>query len=135
MSRTISTNGPVSITTPENYDGMSSVDIEVNVQPKLAELAATVTANGPIDIATPDSFDGISKVEVTVDVAPKLTSFTGSVHNNGIINIDTPEGFDGISSVELSIQTYVTVQSTKELNSIPNLYDGMIAIIGTSGDN
>ena len=72
-SVTITSNGTATITPDDGYDGLSSVDVTVDVPasstPILQEKTVTITENGTTEV-TPDSGqDGLSKVAVTTSVS------------------------------------------------------------------
>ena len=64
---TSNVNGTVTIKPPQGADGISSVLLTTNVQPKLTSLSRTYTSNDTYTIRLDDTtYDGISSVNVEV---------------------------------------------------------------------
>lgn len=109
-SISITENGTYSVEKSANVDGMSAVEINVQVpQPTFTTEELSVTANGEY---TPTA-DGFSKVSVNVPTPePNLQTKSISITENGTQTISADNGYDGLSSV--SITTNVSGGTTSD---------------------
>ena len=96
----IAENGTYSVEKSDNVDGMSAVEINVNVpQPTFTTEELSVTANGTYTPTT----DGFSKVSVNVPTPePNLQVKTISITENGTQTINADNGYDGLQSVSIT---------------------------------
>jgi surface protein len=103
----ITSNGDTIVTPDEGFNGLTEVNISVEVpipEPDLRQLNLSVTENGSYEYDTPDNIDGYNKVNLTVTVPePIFETETLSVElkENGTYNY-TPTT-DGYSSVEVTV--------------------------------
>lgn len=72
---TITNNGESTITADEGYDGLSEVNLTINVAPNNQTKSITITQNGTTTITPDENYDGLSSVEITTNVQP-LVPFT-----------------------------------------------------------
>lgn len=99
-SISITENGTTNVTPDEGYDGLTNVDIEVNV-PISPAMDVTYTENGIYEVL-PDSGDaGIKKINVSVEVEPNLQD--KNITENGTYTADS--GYDGLKSVTVNVES------------------------------
>ena len=115
----ITANGQSTVVADSSFDGLESVDINVNVPiPTFTTEEKNITANGTYTPST----DGYSKV--TVNVQPKLQAktTTTTITSNGTSTISvTPDAnYDGLSSASVTITT--NVESSGGGSSTPTIY-------------
>lgn len=91
-------NGNYTIDVPDGYDGLSGVEVRVNVEPILQTLE--VTENG--EYFPDDDYDGYSSV--FVDVRPNVAPQDITITDNGAYHYDAQaEGYDGYSIVDITV--------------------------------
>ena len=98
----ITENGQRTIEADSDYDGLGSVDINVNIpitEPKLGSLVAT--QNDYWYIASDEGLDGYEAVNVSVPM-PKLIDHTAIYVENGSYSL-TPKNADGFSKVNVRV--------------------------------
>lgn len=98
----INENGQRTVEADSDYDGLGSVDINVNIpttEPKLGSLIAT--ENDYWYIASDEGLDGYDAVNVSVPM-PKLIDHTAIYVENGSYSL-TPKNADGFSKVNVRV--------------------------------
>ena len=117
-------NSTTTVLPSEGYDGISSVEVEVNV-PIQDKKTVSVTENNSTTTIVPDEgYDGISIVDVDVNVPiqdKKTVEDNVNIPAGGsqtvVKTIDVDEGYEGMKSVD------VTLNVSAPLDKIP-LIDG-----------
>lgn len=117
-------NATTTLLPSEGYDGISSVEVEVNV-PIQDKKTVSVTENNSTTTIVPDEgYDGFSSVEVDVNIPiqdKKTVEDDVNIPAGGsqtvVKTIDVDEGYDGMKSVD------VTLNVSAPLDKIP-LIDG-----------
>jgi len=71
-SVTVTENGSTTINADEEYDGLSAVNLNTNVQPDLESKSITITENTTTTITPAQDKDGISSVEVITNIPTGL---------------------------------------------------------------
>ena len=106
----IAENGTYSVKKSDNVDGMSAVEINVQVpERQFTTEELNVTANGTY---TPTA-DGFSKVSVNVPIPePNLQTKSIEIVENGTQTISADNGYDGLRSV--SVTTNVSGGTTSD---------------------
>ena len=61
-------NGTNTVTADSGYDGLSSVEVDVEVQPNLQQRSLDYTENGSFVIEPEQGYDGLSRVVANIDV-------------------------------------------------------------------
>ena len=93
----ITKNGTEEVRVDEGIDGITSVQIETDIQVKLQEK--TTTENGTV--AADEGFDGLSKV--VVDVNPPLQKKAVEVKENGTQTITADDPNYGLEEVTITV--------------------------------
>lgn len=65
----IYSNGQKQYTTPQGYDGLSGVYLNIEVDPYLQYKEVEITENGTITISADEPYDGLNEVEITTNVS------------------------------------------------------------------
>ena len=115
----ITSNGQSTVVADSSFDGIESLDINVNVPiPTFTTEELSVASNGTYTPST----DGYSKV--TVNVQPKLqakaTSTTITSNGTSTISVTPDANYDGLSSASVTITT--NVESSGGGSSTPTIY-------------
>lgn len=115
----ITANGQSTVVADSSFDGLESVDINVNVPiPTFQTEELNATANGTYTPST----DGYSKV--TVNVQPKLqaksTTTTITANGTSTITLAPDSNYDGLSSATVNITT--NVESSGGGGTTPTIY-------------
>ena len=98
-------NNDYQVLPDEGFDGMSKVNVSVNVAVPTIQNSKTVniTANGTKTISPDNGYDVVEQVVVNTNVQPKLQEKTVDVLlDNTATNIRPDSGFDGMSSVTVN---------------------------------
>ena len=106
----IAENGSYSLAPDAGVDGLSNVNINVDVPPvpitpNLQDKSIEITENGSTIITPADGYDGLSQVEVITNVLPALQSKTIDITENGSYDV-SPEmdaGFVGLADVGINV--------------------------------
>ena len=99
----INENGTYSVEKSDNVDGMSAVEINVNVpERQFTTEELSVTANGTYTPTT----DGYSKV--TVNVEPNLQAKSIEINENGTSTIVADSNYDGLEAINLNVNVSAT---------------------------
>ena len=106
----IAENGSYSLAPDAGIDGLSNVNINVDVPPvpiapNLQEKSIEITENGTTIITPAEGYDGLSQVEVITNVLPSLQSKTIDITENGSYDV-SPEmdaGFVGLAGVGINV--------------------------------
>lgn len=111
-------NAEFEVLPDEGYDGMSKVNVSVDVVvPTVqASKAITITQNGPIEILPDSDYDVMEKVEATINVpAPTLQSKHITIDKNISMTEITPDsGYGGLSRVEVDVE--IPVEDNKQVS-------------------
>ena len=106
----IAENGSYSLAPDAGVDGLSNVNINVDVPPvpitpNLQEKSIEITENGNTIITPADGYDGLSQVEVITNVLPALQSKTIDITENGSYGLspDMDAGFVGLAGVGINV--------------------------------
>lgn len=95
-------NATTTILPSEGYDGISSVDVDVNI-PIQDKKTVSVTKNNSTTTIVPDEgYDGISSVDVEVNVPIQDKKTVEITSTTGTTTIVPDEGYDGMKNVELT---------------------------------
>lgn len=98
-------NNDYQVLPDEGFDGMSKVNVSVDVAVPTIQNSKTVniTANGTKTISPDNGYDVVEQVVVNTNVQPKLQEKTVDVLlDNTATNIRPDSGFDGMSSVTVN---------------------------------
>lgn len=116
-STTISQNGASSVTPDSGYDGLSKVDITVQVPEKTIQANKTVsiTTNGQTIVSPDPSNDGMAQVTVDVNVVVPTVQASKAITitQNGPIEILPDSDYDVMEKVEATIN--VPTSSTYDI--------------------
>ena len=111
----IAENGSYSLAPDAGVDGLSNVNINVDVPPvpiapNLQEKSIEITENGNTIITPADGYDGLSQVEVITNVLPALQSKTIDITENGSYGLspDMDAGFVGLAGVGINVNVPTT---------------------------
>ncbi len=100
-SVTYTENGDYFVIPDSGFEGLSRVNIEVDVHTPQQTKSVTLSKNGDYTV-TPDSgFEGLSKVDV--EVALPLQEKTITFTENGVTTILPAEEFEGLSKVDVTV--------------------------------
>ena len=106
----IAENGSYSVNPDAGVDGLSNVNINVDVPPvpitpNLQDKSIEITENGNTIITPADGYDGLSQVEVITNVLPALQSKTIDITENGSYGLspDMDAGFVGLAGVGINV--------------------------------
>lgn len=130
-SQTITQNGEYSFT-PDNKDGLSRVDISVNVAdiPAVVQTkSVTYTENGEYSVEPDEGYDGLSHVDVSVNVeiSPELQEKTVDPSVSEI-TVEPDSGYDGLSSVTIN-----PIDSSLDPDLSPENIKKDVEIFGVTG--
>lgn len=131
-TQTITQNGEYSFT-PENADGISRVDISVNVAdiPAVVQTkSVTYTENGEYSLEPDQGYDGLSHVDISVEVPDVPTELQDkSVDpSTSSITVEPDQGYDGLSSVTVS-----AIDSSLDPDLQPENIKKDVEIFGVTG--
>lgn len=111
----IAENGSYSLSPDAGVDGLSNVNINVDVPPvpitpNLQEKSIEITENGNTIITPADGYDGLSQVEVITNVLPALQTKTIDITENGSYGLspDMDAGFVGLADVGINVNVPTT---------------------------
>ena len=111
----IAENGSYSLAPDAGVDGLSNVNINVDVPPvpitpNLQEKSIEITENGNTIISPAEGYDGLSQVEVITNVLPALQSKTIDITENGSYDVspDMSAGFVGLAGVGINVNVPTT---------------------------
>ena len=111
----IAENGSYSLAPDAGVDGLSNVNINVDVPPVpivpiLQEKSIEITENGNTIITPAEGYDGLSQVEVITNVLPALQSKTIDITENGSYGLspDMDAGFVGLAGVGINVNVPTT---------------------------
>ena len=133
-SQTITVNGTYTVT-PDNADGLSSVDISVNVAdiPAVVQTkSVTYTQNGEYQVEPDEGYDGLSHVDVSVNVPAREVVLQSKSVNSSTVqqSVTYDQGYDGLSNV--TVEPYEldskTVNSSTSSQTITSDKDGLSSV-------
>lgn len=129
-------NAEFEVLPDEGYDGMSKVNVSVDVVVPTVQATKeiTITQNGPIEILPDSDYDVMEKVEATINVPTggSIDVAANKIKLQGSEFTEVPEGFDftNVTNGEGILQSCPQLTSfTKEL---PNLQNGAAMFNGDS---
>ena len=132
--QTITVNGTYSFT-PTSADGLSSVDISVNVAdiPAVVQSkSVTYTENGEYTVTPDQGYEGLSSVDISVNIPPEPVVLQSKTVKSSTESqsVTYDSGFDGLSSV--TVEPYVldskTVNSSTAQQVITSSVDGLSSV-------
>lgn len=108
-TQNITLNGTYSFT-PTSADGLSSVDISVNVAdiPAVVQSkSVTYDANGEYTVTPDQGYDGLSSVDISVNVPAAQPTLQAKTVNSSTANqtVTPDQGYDGLSEVDINALT------------------------------
>ncbi len=131
-TQTITQNGEYSFT-PESADGISRVDISVNVAdiPAVVQTkSVTYTENGEYSLEPDQGYDGLSHVDISVEVPDVPTELQDKSVDPSTysITVEPDQGYDGLSSV-----TVAAIDSSLDPDLQPENIKKDVEIFGVTG--
>jgi len=99
-------NGLYSVSPDSGYDGLSSVDVEVNL-PIEPSKTQTITQNGTVTISPDSGFDAMEEAVVTVNVPAGgnvQTYKQATFSQNGYFQVTPDSGYDSIATVGVAVE-------------------------------
>lgn len=124
----ISVNGQYTVTKDAGYDGMSSVDISVNVPTQEPELQTkTVDSSTSSQTVTPDqNYDGLSSVTVNAYTLENKTVDSSTSQQT----ISADNGYNGLNMVTVNPYTLdsKTVDSSTVSQTVTSSQDGLSSV-------
>lgn len=131
-SQTITQNGEYSFI-PESADGISRVDISVNVPdvPAVVQTkSVTYTENGNYSLEPDQGYDGLSHVDISVEVPdiPAELQDKSVDPSTSSITVEPDQGYDGLSSV-----TVAAIDSSLDPDLVPDNIKKDVEIFGVTG--
>ena len=133
-AQTITLNGTYTFI-PTSADGLSSVDISVNVAdiPAVVQSkSVTYTENGEYTVTPDQGYDGLSSVDISVNIPPEPVVLQSKTVNSSTSSqsVTYDSGYDGLSSV--TVEPYVldskTVNSSTAQQVITSSVDGLSSV-------
>ena len=133
-AQTITLNGTYSFT-PTSADGLSSVDISVNVAdiPAVVQSkSVTYTENGEYTVTPDQGYDGLSSVDISVNIPSEPVVLQSKTVNSSTSSqsVTYDSGYDGLSSV--TVEPYVldskTVNSSTAQQVVTSSKDGLSSV-------
>ena len=125
----IAENGSYSLAPDAGIDGLSNVNINVDVppvpsEPVLQDKSIDITKNGNYSVSPDADVDGLNRVDITVNVppvpiTPNLQEKSIEITENGTTIISPAEEYDGLSQVEVITNVLPPLQS-KSINITEN---------------
>ena len=111
----ITSNGQSTVVADSSFDGLDSVNIDINVPiPTFQTEELSVASNGTYTPST----DGYSKV--SVNVQPKLQTKSVEINSNGQSTVVADSSFDGIESLDINVNVPIPTFTTEELTATNN---------------
>ena len=133
-AQTITLNGTYSFI-PTSADGLSSVDISVNVLdiPAVVQSkSVTYTENGEYTVTPDQGYDGLSSVDISVNIPPEPVVLQSKTVKSSTESqsVTYDSGFDGLSSVTVEPYTLdsKTVNSSTAQQVITSSVDGLSSV-------
>lgn len=131
-SQMITQNGEYSFT-PESADGISRVNISVNVADIPAVIqtkSVTYTENGEYSLEPDQGYDGLSHVDIFVEVPDVPTELQDKTvdPSTSSITVEPDQGYDGLSSV-----TVAAIDSSLDPDLQPENIKKDVEIFGVTG--
>ena len=133
-AQTITLNGTYSFT-PTSADGLSSVDISVNVAdiPAVVQSkSVTYTENGEYTVTPDQGYEGLSSVDISVNIPPEPVVLQSKTVKSSTESqsVTYDSGYDGLSSV--TVEPYIldskTVNSSTAQQVITSSVDGLSSV-------
>ena len=110
-------NATTTVLPSEGYDGISSVEVEVNVPIEESKTVKITENNSTTTISASEGYDGIKDVNVEVNVPIQDKKTVSVTNNNSTTTIVPDEGYDGISIVDVDVNIPIQDKKTVEITS------------------
>ena len=134
-TQNITVNG-IYVFTPTSADGLSSVDISVNVAdipPVVQSKSVTYNENGEYTVTPDQGYDGLSSVDISVNIPPEPVVLQSKTVDSSTSsqNVIFDQGYDGLSSVTVNPYTLdsKTVNSSTAQQVITSDADGLSSVM------
>ena len=131
-TQTITVNGEYSFT-PDEANGLSRVDISVNVAdiPAVVQTkSVTYTENGEYSVEPDEGYDGLSHVDVSVNIETTPLELQDKTVDPSVseITVEPDSGYDGLSSVTIN-----PIDSSLDPDLSPENIKKDVEIFGVTG--
>jgi hypothetical protein len=112
-------NAEFEVLPDEGYDGMSKVNVSVDVVVPTVQnnKDASITSNGTIEILPDSNYDVMEKVTATVNI-PLQDKHISIDKNVSMTEITPDEGYSGLSRVEVDVE--IPVEDNKQVTITEN---------------
>lgn len=114
-------NAEFVVTPDEGYDGMSKVNVSVDVVVPTVQATKeiTITSNGLIDILPDPDYDVMEKVSAQINVTPTLQEKHITIDKNlSMTEVKPDTGYQGLSSIEVDVE--IPVEEHREVTITEN---------------
>ena len=114
-------NAEFEVLPDEGYDGMSKVNVSVDVVVPTVQATKeiTITSNGLIDILPDPDYDVMEKVSAQINVTPTLQEKHITIDKNlSMTEVKPDTGYQGLSSIEVDVE--IPVEEHREVTITEN---------------